>query len=138
MKKIFYAIFALLAAVASAQQFLPAHKLQYAEQAISKLYVDSVDQDKLVEDAINGMLKNLDPHSSYTNAKETQELNEPLEGSFSGIGISFNMATDTLYIIETIGGGPSERVGLRPGDRIIKVNDTIIDVYYTHLTLPTP
>lgn len=126
MKKIFYAIFALIAAASSAQQFLPAHKLQYAEQAISKLYVDSVDQDKLVEDAINGMLKNLDPHSSYTNAKETQELNEPLEGSFSGIGISFNMATDTLYIIETIGGGPSERVGLRPGDRIIKVNDTVI------------
>lgn len=126
MKKLFYAIFALLTAAASAQQFLPSHKLQYAEQAISKLYVDSVDQDKLVEDAINGMLKNLDPHSSYTNAKETQELNEPLEGSFSGIGISFNMATDTLYVIETIGGGPSERVGILPGDRIIKVNDTII------------
>lgn len=126
MKKIFYAIFALLAAAASAQQFLPAHKLQYAEQAISKLYVDSVNEDKLVEDAIVGMLKSLDPHSSYTNAKETKELNEPLEGSFSGIGISFNMATDTLYIIETIGGGPSERVGLLPGDRIIKVNDTVI------------
>ena len=126
MKKLFYAILTLLTAAASAQQFLPAHKLQYAEQAISKLYVDSVDQDKLVEDAIVGMLKSLDPHSSYTNAKETQQLNEPLEGSFSGIGISFNMATDTLYIIETIGGGPSERVGLLPGDRIIKVNDTVI------------
>ncbi len=126
MKKLLYAIFAILTGAASAQQFLPSHKLQYAEQAISKLYVDSVDQDKLVEDAIIGMLKNLDPHSSYTNAKETQELNEPLEGSFSGIGISFNMATDTLYIIETIGGGPSERVGILPGDRIVKVNDTII------------
>ena len=126
MKKIFYAIIALLAAAASAQQFLPAHKLQYAEQAISKLYVDSVDQDKLVEDAIKGMLKSLDPHSSYTDAKETKDLNEPLEGSFSGIGISFNMSTDTLYIIETIGGGPSERVGILPGDRIIKVNDTVI------------
>ena len=126
MKNLLYAIFAIITAAASAQQFLPAHKLQYAEQAISKLYVDSVDQDKLVEDAIVGMLKSLDPHSSYTNAKETQELNEPLEGSFSGIGISFNMATDTLYIIETIGGGPSERVGLLPGDRIIKVNDTVI------------
>ncbi|MDE6511782.1 MAG: S41 family peptidase [Muribaculaceae bacterium] len=126
MKKLFYAIFALLTSAVSAQQFLPAHKLQYAEQAISKLYVDSVNEDKLVEEAIVGMLKSLDPHSSYTNAKETQELNEPLEGSFSGIGISFNMATDTLYIIETIGGGPSERVGLLPGDRIIKVNDTVI------------
>ncbi|MDE7097255.1 MAG: PDZ domain-containing protein, partial [Muribaculaceae bacterium] len=126
MKKIFYVIIALLAAAASAQQFLPAHKLQYAEQAISKLYVDSVDQDKLVEEAIKGMLKSLDPHSSYSNAKETKDLNEPLEGSFSGIGISFNMSTDTLYIIETIGGGPSERVGILPGDRIIKVNDTVI------------
>lgn len=126
MKKLFYAIFALLTAAASAQQFLPVHKLQYAEHAISQLYVDTVNQDKLVEDAIVGMLKNLDPHSSYTNAKETKELNEPLEGSFSGIGISFNMATDTLYIIETIGGGPSERVGILPGDRIIKVNDTLI------------
>ena len=126
MKKIFYAIFALLTAAASAQQFMPAHKLSYAEQAISRMYVDSVDEDKLVEDAINGMLKSLDPHSSYTNAKETQDLNEPLDGSFSGIGISFNMATDTLYVIETIGGGPSERVGIQPGDRIIKVNDTVI------------
>lgn len=126
MRKLFYTILGLLAAAASAQQFLPIHKLQYAEQAIARLYVDSVDQDKLVEDAIQGMLKNLDPHSSYTDAKETQALNEPLEGSFSGIGISFNMATDTLYIIETISGGPSERVGILPGDRIIKVNDTII------------
>lgn len=126
MKKLLYAFMGLIAVAASAQQFQPVHKLQYAEQAISKLYVDSVDQNKLVEDAIEGMLKNLDPHSSYTNAKETKELNEPLEGSFSGIGISFNMATDTLYIIETISGGPSERVGILPGDRIIKVNDTII------------
>lgn len=126
MKKLVLSIFVLIGLAASAQQFLPVHKLQYAEQAISKLYVDSVDQDKLVEEAIIGMLKNLDPHSSYTNAKETKELNEPLEGSFSGIGISFNMATDTLYIIETIGGGPSEKVGIRPGDRIIMVNDTVI------------
>ena len=126
MKKIFYAIFALLTAAAYAQQFMPATKLSYAEQAIARMYVDSVDQDKLVEEAIVGMLKSLDPHSSYTNAKETKELNEPLDGSFSGIGISFNMSTDTLYIIETIGGGPSERVGILPGDRILKVNDTII------------
>lgn len=103
MKKLLYSIVALIATAAYAQQFLPVHKLQYAEQAIAKLYVDTVDQDKLVEDAIKGMLKDLDPHSSYTNAKETKDLNEPLEGSFSGIGISFNMATDTLYIIETIG-----------------------------------
>ncbi len=126
MKKLLYSLFALLTSAVSAQQFLPAHKLSYAEQAIAQMYVDSVDQDKLVEDAIVGMLKSLDPHSSYTNAKETKDLNEPLDGSFSGIGISFNMSTDTLYVIETIGGGPSERVGILPGDRIIKVNDTVI------------
>lgn len=132
MKKILYAIAAIVAAgIAYAQQqqpqqLQPVHKLQFAEQAIAKLYVDTVDENKLVEDAIVGMLKTLDPHSSYTNAKETKDLNEPLEGSFSGIGISFNMATDTLYIIETIGGGPSERVGILPGDRILKVNDTVI------------
>ncbi len=126
MKKFLYTILAFVAVTAYAQQFLPVHKLQYAEQAIAKLYVDTVNQDKLVEDAIKAMLKDLDPHSSYTDAKETKELNEPLEGSFSGIGISFNMATDTLYIIETIGGGPSERVGILPGDRIIMVNDTLI------------
>lgn len=126
MKKLLYAFFALLTSAVSAQQFMPAHKLSYAEQAIARMYVDSVNEDKLVEEAIVGMLKSLDPHSSYTNAKETQELNEPLDGSFSGIGISFNMATDTLYVIETIGGGPSERVGILPGDRIIKVNDTVI------------
>lgn len=126
MKKLLYTLIGLMAAAAYAQQFLPVHKLQYAEEAIARLYVDSVDQSKLVEDAIEGMLEKLDPHSSYTNAKETKELNEPLEGSFSGIGISFNMATDTLYIIETIGGGPSERVGILPGDRILRVNDTVI------------
>lgn len=126
MKKLLYALFTLLTSAVSAQQFLPVHKLSYAEQAIAQMYVDTVNQDKLVEDAIIGMLKSLDPHSSYSNAKETKDLNEPLDGSFSGIGITFNMATDTLYVIETIGGGPSERVGIRPGDRIIKVNDTII------------
>lgn len=126
MRKLLYAIVGILGLSAGAQQFMPVHKLQYAEQAIAQLYVDSVDQDKLVEDAIKGMLKELDPHSSYTNAKETKDLNEPLEGSFSGIGISFNMATDTLYIIETISGGPSEKVGILPGDRIIEVDDTVI------------
>lgn len=104
----------------------PQQKLMMAEQAINQLYVDSVDESKLVEDAIKGMLDNLDPHSSYTSPEETRELNEPLQGNFSGIGISFNIATDTLYVIQTISGGPAERVGLLPGDRIICVNDSVI------------
>lgn len=107
-------------------QFSADHKLRMAEAAIAQLYVDSVDENKLAEDAIRGMLEQLDPHSSYSTPEETRELNEPLEGNFSGIGISFNMDKDTLYVIETISGGPSERVGLQSGDRIIAVNDTAI------------
>lgn len=101
-------------------------KLLNAEYAISSLYVDTVNEDKLVEDAIKGMLENLDPHSSYTDAKETKELEEPLQGEFSGVGIQFNMNKDTLYVIQTVPGGPSERVGVLAGDRIIYVNDTVI------------
>ncbi len=101
-------------------------KLGRAEVAISNLYVDSVDENKLVEDAIRGMLENLDPHSSYTNAKETQAMNEPLNGSFDGIGIQFNVVEDTLLVIQPVVNGPSEKVGIQPGDRIISVNDTAI------------
>lgn len=101
-------------------------KLGRAEVAISNLYVDSVDENKLVEDAIRGMLEKLDPHSSYTTPKETQSMNEPLNGSFEGIGIQFNMVEDTLLVIQPVTNGPSEKVGIQPGDRIITVNDTTI------------
>lgn len=101
-------------------------KFRIAEMAISQLYVDSIDEEKLIEDAIKGMLENLDPHSTYSNKEETKELNEPLQGNFSGIGISFNMNEDTLYVLQTVAGGPAERVGLLPGDRIIAVNDSTI------------
>ena len=112
----------------TAQRSMPLamQKLLNAEYAISSLYVDSVNEDKLIEDAIKGMLENLDPHSSYTDAKETKELEEPLQGEFSGVGITFNMNKDTLYVIQTVPGGPSERVGVLAGDRIIYVNDTVI------------
>ena len=113
---------------AIAQRSMPQamQKLLNAEYAISSLYVDSVNEDKLIEDAIKGMLENLDPHSSYTDAKETKELEEPLQGEFSGVGIQFNMNKDTLYVIQTVPGGPSERVGVLAGDRIIYVNDTTL------------
>lgn len=101
-------------------------KLRYAEAAIAQLYVDSIDENKLVEDAIKGMLEKLDPHSSYSTPEETKELNEPLQGNFSGIGITFNMNQDTLYVLQTVSGGPSEKVGVLAGDRIIAVNDTSI------------
>lgn len=101
-------------------------KLMNAQFAVSAFYVDSVNEEKVVEDAIRGMLDKLDPHSTYNTAEETQELQQPLQGKFSGIGISFNMKQDTLYVISLIAGGPSERVGLRPGDRIVSVNDTTV------------
>lgn len=104
----------------------PIQKLQIAEMAVSQLYVDTVNEGKLVEDAIRGMLKELDPHSTYTTAKETKAMTEPLQGSFEGIGVQFNMAQDTLLIIQPVANGPSEKVGIQAGDRIIMVNDTLI------------
>lgn len=129
MKKrlISFALAALAIACVVGQR-IPANlqKLLNAEYAINALYVDSVDEKKLVEDAIVGMLEKLDPHSTFTTAKETKELEEPLQGEFSGIGIQYNMKQDTLYVIQTVVNGPSERVGILPGDRIIFVNDTTI------------
>lgn len=104
----------------------PLRKLQYAELAITNLYVDSVDEQKLVEDAIKGMLDKLDPHSSYATPKEVKELNEPLNGNFEGIGVQFNMMDDTLVVIQPVTKGPSEKVGIIAGDRIVSVNDTAI------------
>ncbi len=104
----------------------PLRKLQYAEIAISNLYVDSVDENKLAEDAIRGMLSKLDPHSSYATPKEVKELNEPLNGNFEGIGVQFNMIEDTLLVIQPVTNGPSEKVGIIAGDRIVSVNDTAI------------
>ncbi len=131
MRKLIFLIISLAVSLCSEAQKLTfstdaLRKLQTAETAINSLYVDSVDEDKLVEDAIRGMLKGLDPHSSYTTAKETKSFTEPLQGSFEGIGVQFNMSQDTLLVIQTVADGPSEKAGLLPGDRIISVNDTAI------------
>lgn len=129
MKKLIYIGFAAVATlvgVTNAQNINHNQKLRMAEAAISQFYVDTVNETKLVEDAIKAMLQGLDPHSQYSNPEETRELNEPLAGNFSGIGITFNMNQDTLYVIQTVSGGPSERVGILAGDRIISVNDTAI------------
>lgn len=104
----------------------PLRKLQMAEMAVNGLYVDSVNENKLVEDAITGMLDKLDPHSSYSNAKEVKAMNEPLQGNFDGIGVQFNMIDDTLLVIQPVTKGPSEKVGILAGDRIVSVNDTTI------------
>ena len=101
-------------------------KLIYAQGAIVQLYVDTVNISKLTEDAIRGMLTELDPHSTYTSAKDAKALNEPITGSFEGIGVQFNMNEDTLVVIQPVSGGPSEKVGIIAGDMIVTVNDTTI------------
>ena len=133
MKKILCAAIAMTCVLAAHAQMRinlgedsPIRKLSIAEMAIYNLYVDSVNEKKLVEDAIRGMLEKLDPHSSYSTPKEVQALNEPLVGNFDGIGVQFNMLDDTLLVVQTINDGPSEKVGVLAGDRIVTVNDTAI------------
>jgi carboxyl-terminal processing protease len=101
-------------------------KLNDILNIIESYYVDSVNRNDLVETAIPAILKKLDPHSVYIPAKDLARANEPLQGNFDGIGISFNMLTDTILIISTIPGGPSEKLGLLPGDKILYVNDSLV------------
>lgn len=127
MKKSFLFVIASIASIVmTAQIMTPNQKIRLAESVIENYYVDSVNADHIVEEAIKAMIATLDPHSAYSSPEETKKLNEPLDGNFSGIGIQFNMLQDTLYVLQVIAGGPSERVGLRPGDRIISANDTVL------------
>jgi len=89
---------------------------------IEAFYVDSVDQKKLTEDAIIEVLSDLDPHSIYISAEELEEINQRLEGSFEGIGIEFNILHDSILVIAPMPGGPSEEIGLHPGDRIVTID----------------
>ncbi len=128
MRKIVTLIICLCALTAHAQKINnePLRKLQMAEFAIANLYVDKVDENKLVEEAIIKMLAQLDPHSTYNNAEEVKKMNEPLQGNFEGIGVQFQMIEDTLLVIQPVSNGPSEKVGILAGDRIIAVNDSAI------------
>lgn len=128
MKKTFILLFvlAVTAVGVHAQTEAQMRKLQLAEAAINRFYVDSVSENKIVESAIRAMLKELDPHSTYSTAEEVKKLNEPLEGSFEGIGVSFNIVEDTLVVIQPVTKGPSEKVGIMAGDKIIAVDDTAI------------
>lgn len=131
MKRIFL-LFALIAytfvgfSQNNAANMEQVRKLVLAHSAIMNLYVDQVDEPKIVEASVKAMLKELDPHSTYLTAEEVQKMNEPLQGNFEGIGVQFNMADDTLFVIQTVSKGPSEKVGILPGDRIVTVNDTAI------------
>jgi carboxyl-terminal processing protease len=99
-------------------------KFAYLLQSIELMYVDSVNSKELVEKAIIHMLEELDPHSTYISAEEVQEANEPLQGSFDGIGIQFNILHDTIMVVEPIQGGPSEKLGIKAGDKIVEVEGT--------------
>lgn len=93
---------------------------------LNRMYVDTVDLDGLVETAIRGMLEELDPHSVYIPAEELQEADEPLNGNFEGIGVRFNIMKDTIMVVSTIAGGPSERLGIMAGDRIVEVDGEVV------------
>jgi carboxyl-terminal processing protease len=97
-------------------------------------YVDTTQTEELVDDAIQHMLNKLDPHSSYIPNKQRIEANEDLQGNFEGIGIEFSIFHDTLVVVSALSGGPSEAVGLQPGDKIIKVGDKVI----AHIGLTNP
>ena len=133
MNKVLFSILLSLGTLSANAQFRinngddsPLRKLNIAEISINNLYVDDVDENKLVEDAIRGMLSKLDPHSSYMTPKEVKDANEPLSGNFEGIGVQFNMIEDTLLVIQPVTNGPSEKVGIIAGDRIVSVNDSAI------------
>lgn len=100
----------------------PQDKINYALELIKYAYVDTVDGAKLTEEAIKAMVKELDPHSVYIPLSEMREMNEPLVGKFEGVGIQFNIHEDTIMVTQPIPGGPSEKLGIRAGDRIVKID----------------
>lgn len=114
-------------------EFSDSHRTGTAEKKFTEIlglirneYVDEVDVDSLIEHTLPNLLANLDPHSTYIPAEDLQAVNEDLDGSFSGIGIAFTMLTDTVTVSEVIPGGPSEKIGLMPGDRIMTINDSLV------------
>ncbi len=89
---------------------------------LNRFYVDEVDAGPLIEGAVEGMLERLDPHSAYISADEMQSVDASFDGGFSGIGVEFNILRDTVIVVNTIVGGPAERVGVLPNDRIVRID----------------
>ena len=105
---------------------MPQDKISRTLALIENQYVDSVSMDSLVERTLPVIVSELDPHSVYIPASEMAELNEPLDGEFDGIGVVFNMATDTVIVLNVIPGGPSDKAGITAGDRIVRINDSLV------------
>ena len=128
MKVKLFLLFFLISITTFAQNTTyPVHaqKMNHLLKHINEQYLDTVNFDMLVEKGVLEMLKELDPHSAYISKKDVQQANEPLIGSFDGIGVTFQIIKDTINVMEVIVGGPSEKVGLRAGDKIIKVDTAI-------------
>jgi carboxyl-terminal processing protease len=102
------------------------NKLDVLLNLIDEEYVDTINKKEIIEEIIPDILKRLDPHTVYIPASELQEVNEELEGNFGGIGVQFSIQNDTVMVVSVISGGPSEKMGIIPGDRIVAVNDTSI------------
>ena len=102
------------------------NKFNLILQQLDELYVDSLAKEELVEKAVENLLTELDPHSSYIPAKDLEAVNEPMEGSFDGIGVEFNLKDDTILVVAPISGGPSQKVGIQAGDKIISVDGEVI------------
>ncbi|MEO0638087.1 MAG: S41 family peptidase, partial [Bacteroidota bacterium] len=108
-------------------------KLQQSLYFIENNYVEEPQRTQLIEEAIQGITDNLDPHSFYIPAKEMVQMQEQMEGSFEGIGIQFNILEDTIYVETPLSGGPSEKIGIKAGDRIIQVNgETVAGIGITN------
>lgn len=121
-------LFVLPAAELEAQNSVQQNQLKFGRllRLIDGYYVDTTNIDQITEKAIVNLLSDLDPHSTYISKEEVDKMNEPLVGNFEGIGISFNIYKDTLMVTTTISGGPSEKVGLRAGDRIVEVDNKMV------------
>lgn len=128
MKKYIILFIFILSGITFSQntEYTGGEKLDDLFNLIKQHYVDTTNDTQLIENALKGVLKELDPHSYYLDAKELKASNEPLQGNFEGVGIQFNLFHDTILVVSPISGGPSEKVGIRSGDKIIKVNDTIV------------
>lgn len=124
MKKIIITVILVSTCTVSILSQFSEQSLKFGEvfDKISRYYVDTINENKFIEEIIVRTLHDLDPHSSYLNKDEVKAMQEPLDGNFEGIGVSFNILKDTIFIINPIAGGPSEKLGIRAGDRIIKID----------------
>ncbi len=131
MKQTIFSLFFIISSFVNAQSIdrnellATDNKMSFTLNMIRYYYAEKPDMKKIVEKGIVNMLKELDPHSVYISKEDVDKMNEPLVGNFDGVGISFQIMKDTIYVVDVIRGGPSEKVGVMPGDKIVKVDDKI-------------